>query len=55
MASLAAIRNEVSSLRDSKREEEQLVQQLKAKLENLEMEKRHHEKNVGNVRRLMDE
>ncbi len=49
------LREEVASLGDSKREEEQLVQQLKAKLDILERKNKQYEKKAGNAQGLLDE
>ncbi len=55
MDSLMTVREEVVALRESKSENEQLIQQLQAKLEMIEIDYRRDERNIGNIRKLMDE
>ncbi len=53
--SLMVAREEAVTLREGKSENEQFVQQLQAKLEGMEIAHKEVEKNVRNIRKLIDE
>lgn len=55
MESLIVAREEVTSLSESKNENEQHIQQLQAKLESMETCQRQDERNTRNIRKLVDE